>query len=98
MTVFLLSILGLGLSDAIRRTEHEAGHFLGDRVEKGEWHGRGHDIVDARRFKKGSRELEHARQQDVRLLMRDGGASWKIPFDLAKQFRGFPDQYPVQKK
>ena len=75
---------------------HEVGHFLGGEVKKGQWDGRDHDVVDERRYKKGSPELKRAQDQNLRLLMRDGGASWKIPFDLAKQFRGFPDRYPAR--
>jgi hypothetical protein len=28
--------------------------------------------------------------EDIKMLMRDGGAGWKIPFNLVKEFRDFP--------
>ncbi|MEJ1159001.1 hypothetical protein [Prosthecomicrobium sp. N25] len=69
---------------AKRRTEttfaHEAGHYLGGDYTKGEWDALKH-TWDADKIQK--------RQDDVRYLMRDGGAGWKIPFGLVDRFRGF---------
>lgn len=55
---------------------HEMGHFLGGRMENGKWVGLVHTY-------------DPDRNEDIRQLMRDGGAGWQIPFDLVKQFRGF---------
>src|SRR4029434_3348407 len=30
------------------------------------------------------------KQRDLRMLMRDGGSGWMIPFELVKKFRNFP--------
>lgn len=61
---------------------HEAGHFLGGRFDNGEWHNLGHS----------PRATPMSR--DVRLLMRDMGAGWKIPFSLVEQFRSFFKRHP----
>jgi hypothetical protein len=34
-------------------------------------------------------------ERPIKMLMRDGGAGWKIPFDLAERFRGFFERHPV---
>jgi hypothetical protein len=80
-----MSPLGLGFiagNHGATTFAHEAGHFLGGHVENGQWHDLGHT------FNKD-------RDQDVRELMREGGAGWKIPFDLVKTFRGFFRRHPV---
>jgi hypothetical protein len=61
---------------------HEAGHYLGGSVVGGQWKNHGHTY-------------DRPREKDIRMLMRDGGAGWKIPFELVKQFRGFFDRHPV---
>jgi hypothetical protein len=30
------------------------------------------------------------RTEDIKMLMRGGGAGWKTPFNLVKEFRDFP--------
>jgi hypothetical protein len=80
-----MNSLGMGFikgNHAPTTFAHEAGHFLGGTVEKGEWDNHGHT------FDKDT-------HKDVRMLMRDGGAGWKIPFSLVKHFRGFFDRHPV---
>lgn len=69
---------------------HEAGHFLGGHMHHGTkaWDGLDHTLErDPKTGKPDDKE-------DIRMLMRDGGAGWKIPFDLVKQFRGFFDRHP----
>jgi hypothetical protein len=34
-------------------------------------------------------QAKSAPPQNEALIMRGGGAGWKIPFDLVKEFRGF---------
>jgi hypothetical protein len=60
---------------------HEAGHFLGGHLEHDQWHDLGHTF---------DQNPDH----DTRMLMRDGGAGWKIPFNLVKQFREFFKRHP----
>ena len=57
---------------------HEAGHFLGSYSKSATkpWDSRGHT-------------LESDRAEDIKMLMREGGAGWKIRFDLVKEFRDF---------
>jgi hypothetical protein len=57
---------------------HEAGHFLGSYSKSATkpWDSRGHT-------------LERDRAEDIKMLMREGGAGWKIRFDLVKEFRDF---------
>jgi hypothetical protein len=68
---------------------HEAGHFLGGHVDKNNtWDGFDHTLErDPATGKPDYKE-------DIRMLMRDGGAGWKIPFDSVKHFRGFFDRHP----
>ena len=59
---------------------HEAGYFLGRYMKNGEW-----NILD--------NQIDTVdKQQDLRMLMRDGGSGWMIPFDLVKKFREFSDK------
>ena len=63
---------------------HEAGHFLGyySKSVTKPWDSQGHTLEkDA----KG----EEDRAEDLKMLMREGGAGWKIRFDLVKEFRDF---------
>ena len=61
---------------------HEAGHFLGRYMNNGEWNPLDHqaDTVD--------------KQRDLRMLMRDGGSGWMIPFELVKKSENFPTNRP----
>jgi len=64
---------------------HEAGHFLGyySKSASKPWDSHGHTLeTDA----KGKED----RAEDIKMLMRGGGAGWKIPFNLVKEFRDFP--------
>jgi hypothetical protein len=65
---------------------HEAGHFLGHYSKSATkpWDSRGHTLE--RDPKTGKED----RAEDIKMLMRDGGAGWKIPFNLVKEFRDFP--------
>jgi hypothetical protein len=62
---------------------HEAGHFLGRYMNNGEWNPLDHqiDTMD--------------KQRDLRMLMRDGGSGWMIPFELVKKFREFSNKPPA---
>jgi hypothetical protein len=61
---------------------HEAGHFLGGHFEAdGRWHGLRHTG-------------DTPQSRDARMLMRDRGAGWKIPFPLVEQFRSFFKRHP----
>lgn len=64
---------------------HEAGHFLGhySKSQTKPWDSRGHTLE--RNPKTGKED----RPEDVKMLMREGGAGWKIPFNLVKEFRDF---------
>jgi len=73
--------LGIAFISSIRgpsTSAHEAGHFLGSysKSETKPWDSRGHT-------------LEPDRAEDTKMLMREGGAGWKIKFDLVKEFRDF---------
>jgi hypothetical protein len=61
---------------------HEAGHFLGGSVVKGAWDDLHHTY-------------DKDEKKDLRMLMRDGGAGWKIPFKQAELFRGFFKRHTV---
>jgi len=74
--------LGIAFISSLRgpnTSAHEAGHFLGSysKSPTKPWDSNGHT-------------LESDRAEDIKMLMRDGGAGWKIKFDLAKEFRDFP--------
>ena len=65
---------------------HEAGHFLGyySKAATKPWDSQGHTLeIDPKTRKEN-------RAEDVKMLMRGGGAGWKIPFNLVKEFRDFP--------
>ena len=65
---------------------HEAGHFLGyySKSVSKPWDSNGHTLeTDPKTGKEN-------RAEDIKMLMRDGGAGWKIPFNLVKEFRDFP--------
>jgi hypothetical protein len=65
---------------------HEAGHFLGSYSKSATkpWDSNGHTLeIDPKTGKEN-------RAEDIKMLMRDGGAGWKIPFNLVKEFRDFP--------
>jgi hypothetical protein len=65
---------------------HEAGHFLGyySKSVTKPWDSQGHTLeIDPKTRKEN-------RAEDVKMLMRGGGAGWKIPFNLVKEFRDFP--------
>jgi len=64
---------------------HEAGHFLGyySKSETKPWDSQGHTLE--RDPKNGKED----RAEDIKMLMRGGGAGWKIPFNLVKEFRDF---------
>jgi hypothetical protein len=68
---------------------HEAGHFLGGHGDRSKaWEGMDHTLeVDPKTRKEN-------RAEDIKMLMRDGGADWKIPFHLVQRFRGFFDRHP----
>lgn len=64
---------------------HEAGHFLGyySKSATKPWDSRGHTLeTDPKTGKEN-------RAEDIKMLMRAGGAGWKIPFNLVKEFRDF---------
>ena len=65
---------------------HEAGHFLGyySKSTTKPWDSQGHTLeTDPKTGKED-------RAEDIKMLMRAGGAGWKIPFNLVKEFRDFP--------
>jgi hypothetical protein len=65
---------------------HEAGHFLGyySKSATKPWDSQGHTLeTDPKTGKEN-------RAEDIKMLMRAGGAGWKIPFNLVKEFRDFP--------
>lgn len=65
---------------------HEAGHFLGyySKSASKPWDSQGHTLeTDPKTGKED-------RAEDIKMLMRGGGAGWKIPFNLVKEFRDFP--------
>jgi hypothetical protein len=65
---------------------HEAGHFLGyySKSATKPWDSQGHTLeTDPKTGKEN-------RAEDIKMLMRGGGAGWKIPFNLVKEFRDFP--------
>ena len=67
-------------------TAHEAGHFLGyySKSASKPWDSQGHTLeTDPKTGKEN-------RAEDIKMLMRGGGAGWKIPFNLVKEFRDFP--------
>ena len=64
---------------------HEAGHFLGyySKSATKPWDSQGHTLeTDPKTGKEN-------RAEDIKMLMRGGGAGWKIPFNLVKEFRDF---------
>jgi len=65
---------------------HEAGHILGREKQAGNWVGHPHtyDIVVDEKTKQ-----KRLSDEDYRMLMRDGGAGYKIPFDMVDRFRKF---------
>ena len=65
---------------------HEAGHFLGyySKSASKPWDSQGHTLET------DSKTGKEDRAEDVKMLMRGGGAGWKIPFNLVKYFRDFP--------
>jgi hypothetical protein len=64
---------------------HEAGHFLGyySKSVTKPWDSQGHTL------EKDPKTRKEDRAEDIKMLMRAGGAGWKIPFDLVKEFRDF---------
>jgi hypothetical protein len=77
---FITSIRGPNTS------AHEAGHFLGyySKSETKPWDSQGHTL------EKDPKTGEENRTEDIKMLMRGGGAGWKIPYNLVKEFRDFP--------
>jgi hypothetical protein len=80
--------LGIAFISSIRgpsTSAHEAGHFLGhySKSETKPWDSQGHTLETDSKGKED-------RAEDVKMLMRGGGAGWKIKFDLVKEFRDFP--------
>jgi hypothetical protein len=67
-------------------TAHEAGHFLGyySKSSTKPWDSQGHTLEIDQVTKKEDRA------EDIKMLMRGGGAGWKIPYNLVKEFRDFP--------
>jgi len=65
---------------------HEAGHFLGyySTSSTKQWDSRGHTLE----LHPKTQKVDQA--EDIKMLMREGGAGWKIPYDLVKEFRDFP--------
>jgi hypothetical protein len=64
---------------------HETGHFLGhySKSSTKPWDSQGHTLeVDPKTRKEN-------RPEDIKMLMRGGGAGWKIPYNLVKEFRDF---------
>jgi hypothetical protein len=69
----------VGDSQSSTTMAHEAGHFLGRAIDPRD------GILKV---------LDHqADSQSSPPLMRDGGAGWQIPFELAKKFRKFFDPH-----
>jgi hypothetical protein len=69
---------------------HELGHYFGGKRNKGIWDGFAH-THDYEPYQKG-REPKLS-DEDYRMLMRDGGAGYKIPFDLVDDFRDFKGDF-----
>ncbi|MGY3354926.1 hypothetical protein ACVWZK_001589 [Bradyrhizobium sp. GM0.4] len=70
----------------LTRLPMKAGHFLGSYSKSATkpWDSNGHTLeTDPKTGKEN-------RAEDIKMLMRDGGAGWKIPFNLVKEFRDFP--------
>ena len=65
---------------------HELGHFIGGTRRKGVWGGFTH-TYDYEPDQKG-REPKLS-DEDYRMLMREGGAGYKIPFEYVDDFRDF---------
>ncbi len=65
---------------------HEAGHFLGhySKSSTKPWDSQGHTL------EKDPITKKEDRAEDIKMLMRAGGAGWKIPYNLVKEFRDFP--------
>jgi hypothetical protein len=85
----VMSSSGIGFiasNRAVTTFAHEAGHFLGGKIENREWQNLHHTFDQDKDKPRG--------YDDVRYLMRDNGAGWKIPFKLVEQFRGFPTRHP----
>ena len=55
---------------------------IGRFIDHGEWTGLKH-------------QSDPNKNQDLRMLMRDGGSGWTIPFDLVKKFKEFSDKPPA---
>ena len=74
---------------------HELGHFLGGTRKNGEWDGFDHtyDIEYDEKTKKPK-----LADEDYRMLMRDGGAGYKIPFNLVAPFRTFKERLGAKSK
>jgi hypothetical protein len=65
---------------------HELGHYLGGDRKNGVWDGFDHTYdteIDPRT------KQPRLRDEDYRMLMRDGGAGYKIPFKHISKFRTF---------
>jgi hypothetical protein len=65
---------------------HELGHFLGGTRKNGEWDGLDHTYD--MQYDEKTKKMQMT-DEDVRMLMRDGGAGYKIPFNLVEPFRTF---------
>lgn len=65
---------------------HELGHFLGGTRKNGEWDGLDHTYD--MQYDEKTKKMQMT-DEDVRMLMRDGGAGYKIPFNLVDMFRTF---------
>ena len=72
---------------------HELGHFLGGTRKNGEWDGLDHTYDTEYDEKTKERRLV---DEDYRMLMRDGGAGYKIPFNFVEPFRTFKSRLNVK--
>jgi hypothetical protein len=68
---------------------HEIGHYLGGEMKNKAWDPMGHKDDLVYNPKSKSWDLT---PEDYRLLMRDGGAGFKIPFAHVKMYRSFRDR------
>ena len=65
---------------------HELGHYIGGTRKKGVWEGFDH-TYDYEPYQKGKEPK--LSDEDYRMLMRDNGAGYKIPFTYVDDFRDF---------
>jgi hypothetical protein len=73
---------------------HELGHYLGGEMKNGVWDGFDHTYDTEIDPKTKERRLA---DEDYRMLMRDGGSGYKIPFNFVKMFRTYKARLPKTK-